>query len=108
MNVPAARAPLEPPRASTEPDRLARMLAGLGYPGFSHVRPRATSNPAAFPLAALRLSDLDSRLAEALPWVAWRYWDLDRGWLLERARVADLQNRLGFAVTLAKQLPYAA
>jgi transcriptional regulator with XRE-family HTH domain len=105
VNVPATLAPLEPRRrVSTDAENLARTLAGLGYPGFSHVRPRKTTNPATFLLGALRLSDLESRLAEALPWVTWRYWDLDWDWLLERARVGDLQNRLGFVVSLAKQV----
>lgn len=105
FTLPPTLAPLEPNRpVSTEPDKFAGTLAGLGYPGFSHLRPRRTTNPAPFLLAALRLSDLESRLAEALPWVAWRYWDLDWDWLLERARVDDLQNRLGFVVSLAKEV----
>jgi hypothetical protein len=61
-------------------------------------------NPAVLLLAALRLPDLETRLAEALPWVAWRHADLDWGWLLARTRLADLQNRLGFVVTLSKQV----
>jgi hypothetical protein len=41
---------------------------------------------------------------EALPWVLVRYPNLDWWWLLREAKADDLQNRLGFLVTLARQL----
>jgi hypothetical protein len=53
---------------------------------------------------ALRLDDLDSRVAEALPWVLLNYPDLDRNWLLREARLQGLTNRLGFLVSLALRL----
>jgi hypothetical protein len=53
---------------------------------------------------ALKQDRLDSRTAAALPWVALEYPDLDWGWLVERSKVADCQNRLGFVVALARQI----
>jgi hypothetical protein len=85
-------------------DALAAALAGLGYRAFSHLRSRTTVNPARLMLMALRLPDLETRLVEALPWLAWRHCDLDWDWLVERVKVADLQNRLGFVVRLARQV----
>ncbi len=41
---------------------------------------------------------------EALVWVAVTYADLDWDWVVRQAKVGDLQNRLGFLVTLARQL----
>jgi hypothetical protein len=32
------------------------------------------------------------------------YWDMDKGWLVRNAKVNDLQNRLGFVVTLARRV----
>ena len=79
-------------------------LAALGYPGFAHFNHGRRVNPAQLLLEALRMHDLERRLAEALPWVAWRYPDLDWDWLVREAKLLDLQNRLGFVVGLAKQV----
>lgn len=82
---------------------LAEELAALGYPGFSYLRSRKQQkNPAEVLLFALSQKDLESRLAEALPWVLLHYPELDKRWLVEQARVHNLQNRLGFVVTLAR------
>jgi len=59
-------------------------------------------NPAEYLLSALSQNDLEARVAEALPWLLARYPDMDFAWLLPQARMANLQNRLGFAVTLAR------
>ncbi|HEY3129372.1 MAG TPA: hypothetical protein VGL91_07935 [Acidobacteriota bacterium] len=48
--------------------------------------------------------DLEARLVEALPWLLFRYWNLDKSWLVQQAKLLDLQNRLGFVVSLARQL----
>ena len=73
------------------------------YPGFAHLRARK-ANPAAVILAALRRADLETRLAEALPWVLLTYPDLDWWWLIRHAKLHDVQNRLGFLVAVAKGL----
>jgi transcriptional regulator with XRE-family HTH domain len=104
FDVPTTLAPLAERTAPRTPEALAAALAGLGYPGFAYLRPRAFVNPAVLLLAALRTPDLETRLAEALPWVAWNHHGLDWSWLLDRVKVEDLQNRLGFVVCLAKQV----
>jgi transcriptional regulator with XRE-family HTH domain len=85
------------------PDQLQRNLASLGYPGFEHVRSRAKSNPAEVVLNAVIKPDLDTRLVEALPWVLSTYTNLNWGWLRDRAKLNNAQNRLGYLVHLAEQ-----
>ncbi len=96
--LPVSEVPL-----NTGPDDFAYELAALGYPGFAHLR-RGTRkvNPAAFLLNALANHNLEARVAEALPWLLFRYPDVDFDWLVPQARLKNLQNRLGFCVTLAK------
>lgn len=85
--------------------RLAAELAALGYPGLSHLKPgRRKKNPAEVLLSALSKDDLDTRLVEALPWVALKFPDLDWRWLTKAAKMNDLHNRLGFVTGLARRL----
>ncbi len=90
--------------ASSDSDKLRSELAGLGYPGFAHVRGRVRHNPAEVLLNALNQSELDTRVVEGLPWVAFTYADLDWDWAVQNAKLCDLQNRLGFVTTLASRL----
>ena len=92
------------PRVTAE--TLARDLAALGYPGFGHLgrRAGAAKHPGAVLLTALAQTELEARAVEALPWLLLRYWDLDQEWLLREAKTRDLQNRLGFVVSLAREL----
>ncbi len=84
---------------------LVAQLAQLGYPGFQHLRRgTARKRPEEVLVEALAQSALEPRVAEALPWIAYEYADLDWAWLLDRVKRMDLQNRLGFVVTLARQL----
>ena len=104
--LPATALPMREPPAEgevTDAAQLARQLSGLGYPGFAHLRPRK-ANPAAVVLEALLQKDLETRLAEALPWVLLSYPDLDWSWLVRHAKLQDVQNRLGFLVAVAKDL----
>jgi len=83
---------------------LAEALAALGYPGFAYLRQRRSKkNPAEVLLTALAQDDLEARLFEALPWLLLKYWEMDASWLVEQAKLHDLQNRLGFVVTLARK-----
>lgn len=84
------------------PDFWASELASLGYPGFAHLAGRKRVNPASFLLTALAQPNLEARVAEALPWLVFRYPDMNFDWLVPQARMKNLQNRLGFAVTLAR------
>jgi transcriptional regulator with XRE-family HTH domain len=95
--------PLPDGPGTVDSDRLARDLAALGYPRFAHVRGARARNPALVLLAALALPELDPRVLEALPWLIRTHPDLDWNWLLPRVKVADLQNRLGFLVALARE-----
>jgi transcriptional regulator with XRE-family HTH domain len=97
-----------PSRAQlSDPGALVSDLASLGYPGFSYLRPRRPrkpKNPGDVLLTALAQPDLEARLVEALPWLLLKYPDVDREWLVREAKVRDLQNRLGFVVSLARRL----
>jgi transcriptional regulator with XRE-family HTH domain len=82
---------------------IAVELGKLGYPGLARGRGRP-GNPAVLLLTALSLADLGRKLVEALPWLFLRYPEVDTAWLLDRAKRLDLQNRLGFIVSLAREL----
>jgi transcriptional regulator with XRE-family HTH domain len=79
-------------------------LAALGYPGFAYLKTRVRRNPAGVLLEALDEPDLDTRVAEGLPWLALTYVDMDWDWLVRNAKLQDRQNRLGFALALATEL----
>jgi hypothetical protein len=89
-----------------DPASLARQLAGLGYPGFAHLR-GLRMNPAVLLIKALVQGDLEVRLTEALPWVLCTYPDLEWSWLADQAKLKDVQNRLGFLVGVAKDVASA-
>lgn len=89
----------------TDNQALAETLAALGYPGFAYLRPhRWKKNPAEVLLTALLQQDLEARVVEALPWLLLQYWNMDLDWLVEQAKRFDLQNRLGFVATLAREV----
>ncbi|PYQ38951.1 MAG: hypothetical protein DMF77_22905 [Acidobacteria bacterium] len=94
---------LPPSELNLEPDRLPGVLGALGYEPFAYLRGRLL-NPTAVLLSALRQEDLPSRVVEALPWLALHFPDLNREWLVERAKFHDVQNRLAYVVTLASEL----
>src|SRR5271166_5597744 len=91
--------------AHTDDQQLAESLAKLGYPGFAYMRTRVSKkNPAEVLLTALGQDSLEARVAEALPWVVMKYGHRTSNWLVEQARKFNLQNRLGFVVSLALQV----
>lgn len=98
--------PLQGPRGAKKLD-LGAQLGSLGYPGFSYQGARAPHNPAVVLFTALNEPDLDSRVAEGLPWLALSYPEMDWEWLVRHVKVHDRQNRLGFTVSLARQLAEA-
>jgi transcriptional regulator with XRE-family HTH domain len=85
------------------PDSLPGALAALGYEPFGYLRGRA-HNPADVLLSALRQKDLPARVVEGLPWVALNHPDLDWKKLFEHAKGHDLQNRLAYVLTLARDV----
>jgi len=79
-----------------------RALAALGDDRFAErPRRRERRNPAEVVLRCLRAPDLDARVVEGLVRVLVAHVDLDWAWLVQHAKVDDLQNRLGFLVSLA-------
>ena len=85
--------------------RLAEFLAKLGYPGFAYMRTHLPKkSPHEVLLTALGQDRLEARVAEALPWVVMHYGHGRSNWLVEQARKFNLQNRLGFVVSLALQV----
>lgn len=102
--VPPTVLPVAAKMAPEDAQSLVEGLAALGYPGFTHFKPGRPLNPAQLLFAALRMGDLESRVSEALPWVVWHYPDLDWRWLVDQAKLHDLQNRLGFVVSVARQV----
>jgi hypothetical protein len=79
-------------------------LGALDYPGFAYLRQGAKRNPAQLLFQALDQSNLDARVAEALPWLVLTYTDMDWEWLVNTAKLHDRQNRLGFVVTVANEV----
>ena len=104
FDVPATELPVEVPQPNVGAQQVAEALGGLGYPGFVYLKRGARWHPAQVLLAALEQSNLEARLAEALPWVVLQYPNLNWDWLLERVKVKDVQNRLGFVVALTRRL----
>ena len=89
------------PRRKVSSEEFAKTLSALGYPGFAYRKARVRErNPAEVLLEALKQDSLESRVVEALPWLLLQYWDMDREWLVRQAKLNDLQNRLGFVVSL--------
>ena len=88
---------------STMDNRLRAQLSALGYSGFAHVDPvRPAPEPSVVLLNALSQPTLDARVTEALLWLAREYADsLDWPWLVQQAKLRNLQNRLGFLVRLS-------
>lgn len=104
LDVPATELPPETPKRDVGAQRLAEALGALGYPGFTYLKRGPRMNPAQALVLALQQPNLETRLVEALPWVALHYPHLDWEWLFEQAKVKDLQNRLGFVLSLARRL----
>lgn len=106
--LPPTALPIEPlPEDISVPDEenLASQIAALGYPKLAHLKKNnAGNNPAEVLLTALSAEDLDTRLVEALPWLAFRFADLNWKETVRIAKINDLQNRLGFVVNVARRL----
>jgi hypothetical protein len=89
---------------SLDEDEFARDLGALGYPGFSHLKGGHKKNPAELLISGLCSNNLDIRIVEALPWLAYRFPNLDWEWHIKVAITKNIQNRLGFVISLARQI----
>lgn len=103
LDLPANALPVRSDSTPLDSDRAARALGTLGYSGFRYLGGRQLLNPAELMVRVLRSKSVEARVVEALPWVLERYPDLDWAWLMREAKADELQNRLGFLVTLARQ-----
>jgi hypothetical protein len=102
--LPASLLPVNEVLGDVGASSLAHQLAVLGYPGFAHLKKGGrTVNPATFLLSALDQQNLEARTAEGLPWVVLRYPEMPKEFLVKEARARNLQNRLGFVVTLGRR-----
>jgi transcriptional regulator with XRE-family HTH domain len=104
MNLPPSRLPLRTSGGTLAGDEAPAALGALGYPGFAYVRGRRRLNPAELLLKVLRAEDVEARVVDALPWILVEYPDIDWPWLVREAKISDLQNRLGFLLTVARQV----
>ena len=85
--------------------QLAAEIAALGYPKLAHLNKNGRKkNPAEVLLTALGAKNLDARLRESLPWIVFNFSELDWPQIIKLAKINDLQNRLGFIVSLARGL----
>lgn len=103
----AATLPVETSWESVQPkdaNTLAMDLAALGYPGFAYLKSKRKKNPGQVLLSALSAKCLETRVAEALPWLVLTYSELDWGSLVSAAKLRDLQNKLGLVTCLAREL----
>lgn len=106
FNLPPTALPLENTKVledSKFDNHLSLHLAGLGYPKFSHLRKSKKVNPAVILMTALRIQNIQSRTLEALPWLIYQFSEMDWSKVINAAKLADAQNRLGFLLSLAHQ-----
>lgn len=82
---------------------MAAALASLGYPGFQQFMGGDPAAPAELLVATLSSPEVEVRVIEALPWLLLKF-DIDWNWLVREANARGIQNRLGFIVTLARQV----
>jgi transcriptional regulator with XRE-family HTH domain len=107
MNMSPTMLPVTKDPFSLAGESFAEQLGALGYPGFRHLRSVRKRNPVEVLLSALAQEHLEVRVTEALPWLLLQYTnvsEMHKQWLLEQSRLRCLTNRLGFVVTLAKQV----
>src|SRR5262245_13707190 len=108
FGVSATTLPVESRWETVQPNdanTLAMDFAALGYPGFAHLKSkRKKKNPGEVLVSALSAKRLESRVAEALPWLLLQYPDLDWDSLVSAAKTRDLQNRLGLVTCVARRV----
>src|SRR5688572_2401115 len=103
LELPPTRLPLRSAKP-LHPARVAGALGRLGYPGYAHVRSSRLTNPSDVVLGTLLRPNVESRLVEALPWLLLTYPDLNWESVVRQAKQHDVQNRLGFVVSVARGL----
>lgn len=103
LEMPASLVPVRG-TAPVAAEEARELLGTLGYEGFRYLQTKRRVNPAEVLLRTLRAGALDARVVKALPWLLVKYPDLNWDWLVRHAKQENLQNRLGFVVSLARGL----
>lgn len=104
LGLPASTLPIKPDLSVLGVQDVARSLGTLGYTGFAHLPRTQKLNPAELLVRALDSKNVEARLVEALVWLLVNYPNVDWQWLVQTAKQRDLQNRLGFLVSVARQV----
>jgi transcriptional regulator with XRE-family HTH domain len=104
LRLPADQLPVSSHTEALLPNQAVRALSALGYPAFAQFGTQPKLNPAELLVRTLDSENVEARLVEALPWVLVNFPSLDWQWLVRNAKQRDLQNRVGFVVTVAKEL----
>lgn len=99
--LPPTARPLHIPTRNSPESFYKESLGELGYPGFAYLKSRTSTNPAELLLRALDEDELDARVVEALPWLPFRFPEMNWQWLMTNAKLRDRQNRLAFVTALA-------
>src|ERR1035438_4697383 len=76
-------------------------LGALCYTRLSYLRARRRRNPAEVLFEALNQANLDSRVAEGLPWLALSYVDMDWDLLARHREFHNQENRKGVELSVA-------
>ena len=82
-------------------------LASLGYDGRGAVENHKPKNPAAVIVSILKRRQVAPSVMAAIPWILLTFPDINAQWLVDHARLNNLQNRLGFLLDLAYELAEA-
>jgi transcriptional regulator with XRE-family HTH domain len=104
LDLPASTLPVRTDAPVLGADEVARALGSLGYTGFAHLPRTRKLNPAELLMRALNSQNVEARLVEALAWLLVNYPNMDWPWLVRMAKQNDLQNRLGFLVSVAREV----
>jgi transcriptional regulator with XRE-family HTH domain len=83
---------------------LAVDLGALGYRAFAAPEDKHPRNPAAVIIGVLKRRQVAPAVMAAIPWVLIRFPQINTTWLVEQARLNNLQNRLGFLADMAYEL----
>lgn len=83
---------------------VAADLAALGYDGHTAAEGHVPKNPAAVIVAILKRRHVAPAVTAAIPWLLIRFPELNTTWLVDQARLNNLQNRLGFLTELAYEI----
>jgi transcriptional regulator with XRE-family HTH domain len=86
---------------------LAADLSALGYDGRSPADGHKPKNPAAIIVSILKRRQVAPAVMAAIPWMLITFPEINTKWLVDQARLNNLQNRLGFLLDLAYEIAEA-